>query len=295
MNHKISVVIPTYNEEKSIAKCLNSLTNQTYKNHEILVIDNNSTDETYNIIKKFQKINKKIKYIFEPKQGRSYARNSGIKNSRSKIIAMIDADCIAPKNWLDILTKPIRTNKEKITMGGESVEIKNFWTLSVQKKREECLKNYLKNEHISILDTKNFAIKSNLAKNILFDNKLKRCEDTDFYLRIKNKAKIKYIKNINVKHYHEASFFELIKINFISGFWIGIIYKKHKKNPQIINDGLFNFLKYSNIISYPFWFVKQIYNKPINELYFEFLYEISFKAGGIIGQIHKKSVGVTKK
>lgn len=96
---KISVVIPAFNEEKYIAKCLESLKNQIEPPYEIIVVDNNSTDNTVKIAKKFG-----VKIIKEKIQGIRPARDAGFNEAKGEIIARTDADTIAPKDW----TKRIR-------------------------------------------------------------------------------------------------------------------------------------------------------------------------------------------
>lgn len=98
---KVSVILPVFNEEKYIEKCLMSLQNQKEPADEIIVVDNNCTDHTIDIVKKF-----KVRVIKETKQGISYARNRGFDEAKYDIIARIDADSILPSNWV----KRIRYN-----------------------------------------------------------------------------------------------------------------------------------------------------------------------------------------
>ena len=93
---KISVVIPVYNEEKYIKNCLDSLMKQEEKPDEIIVIDNNCTDNTTNVVKKY----KNIKVIRERKQGIIAARNAGFDHAQGNIIARCDADTILPVKWV---------------------------------------------------------------------------------------------------------------------------------------------------------------------------------------------------
>jgi glycosyltransferase involved in cell wall biosynthesis len=108
---KISVVIPAYNEEKLLGKCLKSLKNQTEKPFEIIVVDNNSTDQTAAIAKKMG-----ARVITEKQQGISFARNAGFDAAKGGIIARIDADTEAFPNWLARIKKDIETDdKDAIT------------------------------------------------------------------------------------------------------------------------------------------------------------------------------------
>jgi len=98
---KVSVVIPVYNEEKYIKNCLDSLMNQEEKPDEIIVIDNNCTDKTISIVKKY----KGIKIIQEKKQGITPTRNAGFNLASGDIIARCDADSILPSNWVKKIKK----------------------------------------------------------------------------------------------------------------------------------------------------------------------------------------------
>ena len=80
--HDISVVIPTYNRSEMLKRAISSVLNQTIRVREIIVVDNNSSDDTPEII---SDLYPQIKYFVEKKQGVSHARNLGIKKSKSKL------------------------------------------------------------------------------------------------------------------------------------------------------------------------------------------------------------------
>lgn len=88
----ISVIIPVYNVEKYLARCLNSIVKQTYKNLEIILVNDGSTDNSEDIIKKYEKKDNRIKYIKQKNSGLSSARNTGIKNSYGNYLSFIDGD-----------------------------------------------------------------------------------------------------------------------------------------------------------------------------------------------------------
>lgn len=99
---KISVIIPTYNEENHISECLDSLSTQTYQDYEIIVVDDGSTDKTASIIK-----SKKVKMYSQEHLGAGPARNLGSKNAKGEILVFIDADMTFDHQFLDKLTQPI--------------------------------------------------------------------------------------------------------------------------------------------------------------------------------------------
>ena len=111
MKSFLSVIICTYNRAQSLAKTLDSLLRQEDNgsfNYEVLIIDNNSQDETRKVAESFvpQFQGKgKLRYIFEPKQGKPYALNRGIEESQGDILVFTDDDVIIGPQWIDSILK----------------------------------------------------------------------------------------------------------------------------------------------------------------------------------------------
>ena len=106
----VSVIIPVFNAGKNVENCIQSLLNQTYKNFEILIIDDGSTDNTLTILEKYER-NKKIKVIHQTNSGVSTARNLGISEANGKYIGFVDADDRVRPNYLEDLVVAIETEK----------------------------------------------------------------------------------------------------------------------------------------------------------------------------------------
>lgn len=104
---KISILIPAYNEEKYIGKCLDSIIAIGNKDVEIIVCDNNSTDETCEVVKKYPQVT----LVHETKIGPNAARQKAFENSSGEIIATLDADCIVPINWISRATSHFNNPK----------------------------------------------------------------------------------------------------------------------------------------------------------------------------------------
>lgn len=94
----ISIVIPAFNEEMYLPLCLGSLTKQTFTNFEVIVVDNNCTDNTARIAKKYG-----ARVVKEKSQGMIAARQKGFKVSQGEIVARLDADAEAMPNWLSVI------------------------------------------------------------------------------------------------------------------------------------------------------------------------------------------------
>ena len=103
----VSIVIPMYNNEETIAECIESLLNQTYRNLEIIVVDDGSTDDSYQIVKKYP-----IKvFRLETNYGPSRARNFGIKIANGDIIIFVEADAKYSSNYVEIIIKPLNNTE----------------------------------------------------------------------------------------------------------------------------------------------------------------------------------------
>jgi glycosyltransferase involved in cell wall biosynthesis len=109
---KVSIIIPAYNEEKSIEKTIKSLLDQDYNDYEILVVNNNSKDRTEEIAKKY------VRTINEEKQGYMHAVQRGIDETNGTLISICDADTIYPKNWLTRMVRPFEKNPKVVATYG---------------------------------------------------------------------------------------------------------------------------------------------------------------------------------
>ena len=191
----ISIIIPTYNEEKNIENCLNSLLNQTLprKEYEIIVVDGQSKDKTVSIAKKYAD-----KVIQQKSKGVGGARNDGVKLAKYDLIATTDADCIVPKNWLkDIITT--FNNKNIIAVCGPDGPIEKdiksniiFFVI----RNIILISSYF---GIYCLGGTNSAFKKKDFLKIGGYRDLPHSDDVDLGFRLNKIGKIKYNKKLFVK------------------------------------------------------------------------------------------------
>lgn len=99
MNEIISIVVPIYNSEKTIEKCIVSLIKQSYKELEIILVNDGSTDNSLGICRECSKIDKRIKVLDKDNAGVSSARNTGIENATGKYLMFCDSDDWVNANW----------------------------------------------------------------------------------------------------------------------------------------------------------------------------------------------------
>ena len=96
-NPKVSIIIPVYNTEKYLEQCLESIINQTYKNIEIICVDDGSTDDSSAILHNFQQKDSRIKVYTQKNNGTGVCRNKGIMYSTGEYIMFVDSD-----DWLNL-------------------------------------------------------------------------------------------------------------------------------------------------------------------------------------------------
>ena len=133
---KISVVMPVYNAEKYLDQAIQSILNQTYKNFEFIIINDGSTDDSIDIIRKYQKKDKRVFLINKENAGISEALNDGIKISKGSFIARMDADDISlPKRFETQIKYIIKNN----------LDLCGSWTQLFQKSRLLNISKYPKN------------------------------------------------------------------------------------------------------------------------------------------------------
>ena len=142
---KISVIVPVYNTSKYLSKCIDSLINQTFDDYEIIFINDGSTDNSANVIKKYK--NSKIKLINKKNEGQALARNLGIKKAKGDYIMFVDSDDYIDKDTLKITYKKALETKADIVCFDNYLVINDKITDNIIKKieGEDNLKTFILN------------------------------------------------------------------------------------------------------------------------------------------------------
>lgn len=111
----ISIIVPVYNVEKFLNRCVSSILNQTYKNYEVLLIDDGSTDASGRICDSISQNEEKVKVIHQKNQGLSGARNTGIQYAKGEFITFIDSDDFIDERYLQLLLENLINNDADIS------------------------------------------------------------------------------------------------------------------------------------------------------------------------------------
>jgi glycosyltransferase involved in cell wall biosynthesis len=193
-NPIVSVIIPTYNYAQYLPDAIDSVLNQTYKDFEIIVVDDGSTDNTSDVILQYLS-NPCLRYIRKENGGQASAKNRGIIESKGEFIAFLDADDIWFSNklelqlqlfgknphtgvvysrriYIDPSGKPLRTNQPKLHRGSilNKLYVTNFVCFSSSIVRRVCFQRLG-----------------------LFDEKLRFSEDYDFWIRVASSYRFEFV------------------------------------------------------------------------------------------------------
>lgn len=176
----ISIIVPIYNTERYLKKCINSLLNQTYKNIEIILIDNASTDNSLKIIKNSLKKDNRIKVFSEKRKGVSFARNLGLAVSKGEYILFVDSDDWVENNMVELMYQELRNNKELdlcICGYNEYLEEKQ------ENRKINYSNNILNNNFIDIILNNNNLVKGYLSNKMFQKKLLKKYFRTDIAIK----------------------------------------------------------------------------------------------------------------
>ena len=117
----ITIIVPVYNVEKYLEKCIKSIICQTYKNFELILIDDGSNDMSGEICDKYAKLDSRIKVFHTTNKGVSHARNIGLDNASGQYIGFVDSDDFIEPNMYEVLLKKIKEEDSKIIACGYNV------------------------------------------------------------------------------------------------------------------------------------------------------------------------------
>lgn len=223
----ISIIIPIYNSAQTIENCLNSIVNQTYKNLEVILIDDGSDDNSALICRQWVKKDKRIRFFQQKHAGVSAARNKGLNYMTGEYFAFIDID-----DYIDetIYEKLLIKAKED---GSDMVFcLFDRWNISgeiISKKEDACLDDLIKNKEYKYFfidgEKSSWGViwrslyKADKLKDIRFNETLRICEDLEYLIRCLNHIeKASLICEKLYHHVREDKTEDKIKYNYQSWF-----------------------------------------------------------------------------
>ena len=197
----VSVIMPTYNRKEIISDAIDSVLNQTFKNFELIIVDDGSDDGTEEFIKDNYADFDKIKYFKINHKGHSYARNYALEKSKGNIIAYLDSDNQWYSKFLEFMLKNL--GKSNCAYSGLNINDKingNKYTLNSKFNRKKLLKE-------NFIDINSFIHERKLYETYGgFDENLQRFEDWDLIIRYTKENDPVHVKDILVNHVIEDSY-----------------------------------------------------------------------------------------
>lgn len=211
---EFSIIICTFNGAQRLPLVLSSIERLSIPESstgELIIVDNNSTDQTRSIVEKFSlNFPLPLRYCFEGSQGLSYARNTGIKYAKGEIIIFTDDDCIVDANWLIEILLEFRSDAELMVLGGR-IELYNQNDQPITLRRLTERRLFSSPQQIfSLLAGCNMAFRKSAFMSIgEFDvhygagQKIPSAEDSDFFYRtFRLNHKMVYCPNVLIYHNH---------------------------------------------------------------------------------------------
>lgn len=212
MNELISVIVPIYNAEKYLSRCIESILSQTYSQIEILLIDDGSTDQSAQIMEYYSKVDERVRVFHQSNKGVSEARNMGLNLARGEYIGFVDADdTIEPTMYQELLTILQRTESDVAITKWHTVEDGENRVAIEFEQIEECLsstteevwkKVYFERQGWLLYAIWNKLIVAELAKKFRFEPNVVNGEDIWYSYQILSTASRVVSTSKSLYNYH---------------------------------------------------------------------------------------------
>lgn len=209
-HHFFSIIIPIYNVESYIETCIDSILCQSFKDFELILINDGSIDGTPNICERLSRIDNRIKYISKPNEGVSRTRNLGISVATGKYICFIDSDDYVEKDFLINLYNHAQGDSDMIVGNWKILDKGNLVDSRFDFPQDFCSAKAINKDHFRLINQivyiwssayKNDIIKSN---GIKFNEKMDYCEDVLFFISYFDKCNTISFSN-NKSYVHRVS------------------------------------------------------------------------------------------
>lgn len=177
-----SIILPTYNRADFLPKAIESVIDQTYKDWELIIVDDGSTDHTKEIVKTFSEQDQRIQYIYQENAERSAARNNGIKHAQGKFICFLDSDDKYHPAHLQGFVDLIAEHQEKPALYFSGVSMNEFDETPCQyNENHQTAQEFVL---LNSLGTPRACISSAILNNHQFDEHISIGEDRELWVRL---------------------------------------------------------------------------------------------------------------
>lgn len=184
----VSIIIPVFNTAKYLDYCFQSILKQTYKEIEVIIVDDGSTDNSLDIIKKYVSLNENFKYFIQKNSGQGVARNNGLKKAKGEFIQFVDSDDIIENNMIEKMINSLKKDSSDFSnclLGFDDGEKKRSYKKRFDYKVLEgnhIIKDYMKNKNIYTSPVNKLFRHIFLKENKIIFPEIKGYEDSYFIL-----------------------------------------------------------------------------------------------------------------
>ncbi len=223
-----SVIVPVYNGEETLGRCLEALLDQSVSpsEYEIVVVDDGSGDTTAQIAAAYE-----VRYLHQANKGPASARNRGAFSARGEVILFTDCDCIPDHNWIEEMARPFSETDVSGVKGAYKTCQKSLTARFAQAEFDDRFRLLQKADRIDMVDTYSAAFrKSVFIQAGGFDASFPHAnnEDTDFSYRLAAAGhKLVFNPYACVYHRHPDSLTKYLKIKFWRGYWRIVVYARY--------------------------------------------------------------------
>lgn len=203
----VSIIVPIYNADKYLKRCILSIINQTYRNIELLLIDDGSTDNSAKICDSFAQKDPRIKVIHTHNNGISHARNLGLRYAKGNYFSFVDADDYVDETYIEQLLNKLEQKKVDIVYCSAIIEDENNQLLGIEHPSSKVIKanNYDWCSPWAHTVVRGAIYPEKIIKNLYFDEKLYVGEDTYFFACCVKRAKKVFCLEDRLYHYIKYS------------------------------------------------------------------------------------------
>jgi len=243
---KVSVIMPTFNRRNVIKKAIDSVLAQAFKDYELIIVDDGSTDGTEETLKETIEKNQNIHYFRQENKGASSARNFGISNSKGEFLAFLDTDNTWHPNFLEVMKQELENDEKSVMVycsenlflvtPNEEGKIK-----TIARKVRAPEYNPAKLLHTNYIDVNSILLKRKVIEDIGdFDENLSSLEDWDLFVRlaIKYPFSVRHVDQVLVDYYYSEHFDtvtnKLMPKTSIRGY-MGLVEPDEATNKVLVN------------------------------------------------------------
>jgi len=224
----ISIIVPAYNAEDTLADCLSALEAQTLPGgqYEIIIVDDGSSDGSADIARRYD-----VRLIQQPNAGPAAARNRGAQAARGELLLFTDADCAPAPDWVRRMLVPFRNPEVAGAKGVYRTRQKAVVARFVQLEYESKYARMTHQDHIDFVDTYSAAYRRDIfLANGGFDDRFPTAsvEDQEFSFRLARKGyRLVFVPRAAVYHRHDATPGEYWRRKFNIGYWKALLLRWH--------------------------------------------------------------------